>query len=295
MTPNGILAAAVTPRRGLTIDSEAAVELATFLSSKGVAGIVLFGSSGEFVHFDLGDRARLAKQIIKKSHVPVLVNASHSTFDGTVELARRAIGEGAAAAVAMPPYYFRYGQPEIREFFLRLGDAVEGPLSLYNIPILTSELAVETACGLLKTGRFCGLKDSSGDPAYLEALLEAKQPNTKLYVGADQTYRQLKVKGVHGAVSGVASVAPELMVALDQAVANGDDAMADAAEALLHRFLEWFVQFPIPAAIAQALEVRCGYKCPIAVPLDADMRVKLERFREWSKGWIHEVESRCRI
>ena len=282
MTPSGILAAAITPRRGLTPDLAACADLAAFLAAKGVAGIVLFGSTGEFVHFDVEGRAQLTRDIISRASVPILANVSHSTLDGTIELARRAIADGAAAAVAMPPYYFRYTQPQLRDFFLRLGDAVDGPLSLYNIPLFTSELAVETAHDLLKTGRFCALKDSSGNDQYLEALLGT--PNVKLYVGNDQSYRKLKARGIDGAVSGIASVAPDLMLAIDRG--------QPGAELLLHRFLEWFGKFPIPAAIGQALEVRCGFPCPPATPIAGPL---LESFRGWVKEWIQEVEAQCKI
>ena len=86
MTPNGILAAAITPRRGLTIDPSEVSELCAFLASKSVDGIVLFGSTGEFPHFDLTDRARLVREVRRRATVPVLVNVSHSTLDGTIEL-----------------------------------------------------------------------------------------------------------------------------------------------------------------------------------------------------------------
>ena len=282
MPPSGILAAAITPRRGLTPDPEATAGLADFLASKGVAGIVLFGSTGEFVHFDVEARAELTREIVKRATVPILSNVSHSTFDGTVALARRALADGATAAVVMPPYYFRYNQPQLRDFYMRLGDAVEGPLSLYNIPLFTSELARETARALLATGRFCALKDSSGDNSYLESLLGT--PNVKLYVGNDPSYRKLKAQGVDGAVSGIASVAPDLMLAIDRG--NPD------AEALLHQFIRWFGKFPIPVAIGQALEVRCGFPCPAAVPVEGP---ELDQFRAWTKEWIQEVETKCKI
>lgn len=282
MTPSGILAAAITPRRGLAPDLSAFGDLMDFLASKGVDGIVLFGSTGEFVHFDLDARASLARHLIKRSRVPIVVNVSHSTLDGTVHLAQRALADGAAAAVAMPPYYFRYTQGQLRDFFLRLGDAVDGPLSLYNIPIFTSELARGTARDLLAQGRFCALKDSSGDDTYLESLLGT--PGVKLYVGNDPSYSRLKARGVDGAVSGIASVAPELMVAIDRGNPN--------AEPLLHDFLRWFSKFPIPVAIAQALEVRCGFPCPPAIPAGG---AELEDFRAWVKDWIGEVETQCRI
>lgn len=286
MLPNGILAAAITPRHGLSIDAPALIDLIHFLASKGASGIVLFGSTGEFVHFDLDARAKATREIIRHAPVPVLVNASHSSLEGTVDLSRRALADGAAAAVAMPPYYFRYNQPQLRDFFMRLGDAVEGPLSLYNIPIFTSELARETAKELLQQGRFCALKDSSGDDSYLEYLLGAS--SAKLYVGNDPSYRKLKALGIDGAVSGIASAAPDLMIAID----SGDPRRVAAAERLLHEFLSWFTKFPIPAAISQALEVRCGFPCPPATPLDPVLQ---QQFRAWVMEWIQEIETQCKI
>ena len=294
MTPNGILAAAVTPRRNLIIDIAATSDLIAFLASKGVAGAVLFGSTGEFVHFDLADRARLVRELTKRHKLPILVNISHSTLDGAIELARRALADGAAAAVAMPPYYFHYTQAQVREFYFRLGDAVDGPLSLYNIPLFTTKLELATARGLLSTGRFTALKDSSGDNSYIEGLLPNLKPDVKLYAGNDSTYRHLKTLGASGAVSGVASCAPELMVTLDRAISSGDQPLADSAEQLLKEFLAWFVQFPIPHAISQALYVRCGFRSNSACPLDPDTAVNLLKFREWCRDWFLRVEDLCK-
>jgi dihydrodipicolinate synthase/N-acetylneuraminate lyase len=284
----------VTPRRQLAIDAGAMSELVAFLTSKGVDGVVLFGSTGEFVHFDLCDRARLVREIARRHKLPVLVNCSHSTLDGTIELARRALGDGAAAAVAMPPYYFRYTQPQVREFFLRLGDAVDGPLSLYNIPLFTTPLELSTARGLLATGRFCAIKDSSGEHAYVEGLLADRAPNVEVYVGNDASYRYLRAKGASGAVSGVSSCVPELMVALERAIVSNDEARASSAEGLLSEFLAWFHQFPVPLAISEALHVRCGFRCSSACPLDAETMAKLQQFRAWCKEWFQVVESQCK-
>src|SRR5215472_11488306 len=94
----GVFPAAITPRRatGVSIDISAALELMDFLQSHGVDGITLLGSTGEFIHFEPEDRARLASMAVKRCRVPVLVNASHSTLDGAVALAQQATDAGAA-------------------------------------------------------------------------------------------------------------------------------------------------------------------------------------------------------
>src|SRR5690349_16544094 len=96
----GVYAAALTPRRSADIIDQGALwEILDFLSAKHVDGIVLFGSTGEFVHYGVEERKRVIGLGTKRSRVPVAVNVTHSTLDGTVELARAAEKCGASSLV----------------------------------------------------------------------------------------------------------------------------------------------------------------------------------------------------
>src|SRR5438552_19188477 len=95
---SGVYAALATPRRPNSIEADAAA-LLDYLDAivrAGVDGLVLFGSTGEFVHFDLGERMRLLMFAVRRSRVPVLVNVSHSTLVGAVDLAEHAVEIGAS-------------------------------------------------------------------------------------------------------------------------------------------------------------------------------------------------------
>src|SRR5579872_1131007 len=161
-----IQVAAVTPHRevGYQADLGSTLELVDFLGGAGVDGIALLGSTGEFANLSLEDRAHLVRLAVKRSRVPIMAGVSHCTLDGTVTLASQAAEAGAAAILVMPPYFFTYEQSEAREFYLRLSDRIAGaiPILLYNILFFTSAISMETACDLLATGRFAGIKDSSG-------------------------------------------------------------------------------------------------------------------------------------
>ena len=62
------------------VDLAALLEMVDFLCSAGVDGIVLFGSTGEFVHFETADRARALSLAVKRSRCPVYANVSHSNL-----------------------------------------------------------------------------------------------------------------------------------------------------------------------------------------------------------------------
>lgn len=289
----GVNVAVVTPRRnGRQVDLGAALDLVDSLCRSGVNGIALLGSTGEFPHLELEDRFHLIQFAVKRSPLPVIVNVSHSTLDGAVDLAREAISQGAAAVLLMPPYFFRYGQEEIREFYLRFareaGDAL--PVFLYNVPDFTSEIAAETATELLSTGLFAGIKDSSGRIDYFLQMrtLRDRRPFT-LLVGNDEIFTEARVAGADGAVSGVACALPELMVGLDQAILSGAVEKKDRLETRLQEFLSWIDGFPAPVGIKEAMAVR-GFKSgSMAVPLGEAGERRLAEFREWFESWLPET------
>lgn len=287
---SGVIAAAVTPhgKRGDEADIGATLELIDFLCAAGVQGIALLGSTGEFVNLNYDDRVRLVYMAVKRSRVPVLAGVSHSTLDGALALAHEATSAGASGLLLMPPFFFRYQQPEIQAFYTKFAAQSHGaPIYLYNIPAFTSGISAETAVALLSTGQFAGIKDSSGDWDNFAALRRHRQANpTTLLVGNDAIFARARQSGADGVVSGVACAVPDLLLALDRAVLAGDAPEIARLDARLHEFLARLDRFPTPVAIKAALAVR-GIKTGAApVPLAAETQAALDEFREWFRAWV---------
>jgi len=288
---SGVIAAAVTPhgKRGDEPDIGATLELIDFLCAAGVDGIALLGSTGEFVNLNVDDRVRLVYLAVKRSRVPVLAGVSHSTLDGALALAREAASAGAEGLLLMPPYFFRYQQPEIREFYLRFAASLSHapPVYLYNIPAFTSGIAVATAAELLATRRFAGIKDSSGGWEYFESLNGARNGHPfTLLVGHDSIFARARRAGADGVVSGVACAVPELLLALDRAVQQQAEAEAARLDARLHEFVGRLDHFPTPVAIKAALAARGLKTGPLPVPLANETLAALEEFTAWFKDWL---------
>jgi 4-hydroxy-tetrahydrodipicolinate synthase len=290
--------AAVTPHReiGYQADLGSTLELVDHLCAAGVQGILLLGSTGEFTHLNLDDRAHLVRLAVKRSRVPVIAGVTHSTLDGTFRLAQDAAESGAAAALVMPPYFFTYGQAEVREFYLRLADRIAGsiPILLYNIPSFTSGISVETACDLLSTGYFAGVKDSSGSFDDFVKLNAFRKPGAfTILVGADSIFTRARSAGADGVVSGVACAIPELLLGLDRSIQLGASVSTQRLESRLQEFLAWLDRFPAPVGVREATAVR-GLKIgPPAVPLSAEKAKELDRFRCWFENWLPAVIGEC--
>ena len=292
--------AAVTPHReaGYQADLGSTLELVDFLGGAGANGIALLGSTGEFASLSREDRAHLVRLAVKRSRVPIVAGVSHCTLDGTAALASQAAEAGAAAALVMPPYFFRYEQSEVREFYLRLSDRIAGaiPILLYNIPFFTSAISMETACDLLATGRFAGIKDSSGvfeNFTTLKALRESA-PFT-LLIGNDKIFARARQCGADGVISGVACAVPELLLLSKRAIQQGDAAKAESLDARLQEFIVWLDRFPAPMGVKEATAAR-GIKIgPATVPLSPEKQRAVEEFREWFRGWLPVVQRECSL
>lgn len=288
----GVIVAAITPRRsgGDELDLGAALEVVDFLCAQKVDGIALLGSTGEFLHFGLEDRARFVALAAKRSRVPVYANVSHSTYEGAVALADEAASAGVAGLLLMPPYFFRYQQDEVQEFYLRFAQQVAGrvPLFLYNIPFFTTPIEADTAVSILSTGLFAGIKDSSGQFEYLERVMGVA--GVTVFVGNDTVFVRGRKAGAAGVVSGVAGAAPELMLGLERAILAGDEAKTDRLSSRLNEFIAWIDRFPTPIGLKAACEARQVKAGRSAIPLPAGKQHELGEFQEWFKAWLPEVQ-----
>ncbi len=288
-------ASAVTPHRGdgYEADFAAMLELVDFHAKAGVQGICLLGSTGEFLNFKAADRARLIHLAVKRSRVPIIAGVSHSTLDGAVELAFEAVSSGAAGLLLMPPYFFRYNQAQIAEFYLRFAAELRDqlPILLYNIPFFTSAIAIRTALDLLSTGKFAGIKDSSGDFDYMSELLAFRAQNpVAVLAGNDKIFTRARQAGADGVVSGVACAIPELIVALDRAILNGSAEKVAALEARLQEFIARLERFPTPVGVEIATTARGIQVGPLAVPLPKEESEALKTFENWFKSWVIAIK-----
>lgn len=291
----GVSVAAITPRResGHEIDLAAALDVIDWISASGAASVTLLGTTGEFVHFGFEERTRLIVFAAKRTRLPLIVNVSHSTLDGALELAAAASDAGAAALLLMPPYFFRYGQPDVERFYLDFarGAPSQTPVLLYNIPAFSTLIEPATACRLLATGLFAGIKDSSGDWTCFTRLAgqRAATPFT-LLVGNDVVFTRGRQAGADGVVSGVACAVPELMLGLDRTIQSGDADKTALLESRLGEFIARIDEFPAPVGVREAVRLRGMKIGPHAAPCGPESERKLGEFAGWFPGWLEQVK-----
>ena len=294
----GVYAALASPRRPNSIDADTAalLEYLDRVAEAGVDGVVLFGATGEFVHFEIPERTRATGLAIKRSRVPVLVNVSHSTLTGAVTLAEHASDAGASGLLLMPPHFFIYGENQIFEFYQQFAKLINSriPIYLYNLPMFTNAISAGLAERLLLTGSFAGIKDSSGDRVLFESLAALRKTgNFRLLAGNESLFVPGYQAGADGIISGFAAALPELMVALHRALQASDAQRVALLNGRVAEFMAFVVKFPAAVAIRQAAAVRGWGLSQIAVPFDEDTAAEIIGFHAWFRAWWPAVLAEC--
>lgn len=293
----GAMAAVIAPRReeGHTIDISQALDIVDFVNERGVKGIAVLGATGEFIHYDVEERMRLAQMAVRRSRTSVIVNVSHSTLEGAVVLARQATEVGATALLLMPPHFFRHSQEGIIAYYDAFARQTAGlaPTLLYNLPFFTTGMEAATACAILETGQFAGIKDSSGNTEIFDAVyaLRQRMPFRHL-LGNDRLLASHRAKA-DGVISGCACGIPELIVAIDRAATRGDSEALARRGALLDSFIEHIDPFPTPFGIQLTLAARGFKKAAPALPIGPTAQRKADAFAEWFRGFEMAMKDEC--
>ena len=275
----GTFASAITPHRTATpeVDFAGALDLIDFLTNAGIKGVTLFSPIGEFLNYTFAERQRLVYLATKRSRIPLIANVSHSTITGAIQLAAEAVSAGADGLLLMPPYFYRYQQPEIEEFYLQFARESSGavPLLLHNAPQFTSPLEPETVHRLIDTGHFAGIEDDSGDRNLLNIWLELKRDHPfAVMIGSERIAAQALREGADGIISACACAIPELIV---------------GHEEQLVEFLNWIDQFPAPAGVKRAVALRKQKSGPDLIPLAPVTRQLMQEFSTWFVKWLTTI------
>ena len=253
------IAAALTPLRdgGGTLDLNALTPYLTFLKDAGIDGVLLLGTTGEGISLALSER----KEAISNAcagPLPVLAHCGAQTTRDTVALAEHAVQAGAEAVAVIAPPYFQFDDDALLAHFLAAARAC-APLpfyayelekaSGYAIPVAVVERLRDAADNLR------GMKVSDAPFAKVAPYM---LDGLDVFVGAEALIGEGLAAGAAGAVSGLASAFPEVVV---EAVRSGDSRAAGELRAVVDRY-------PRHAALKAVVRAK-------GVPIEEEVRAPL--------------------
>jgi len=241
---HGIFPAMPTPlTEDERLDEVALARLVEHLLSGGVHGLWVLGSGGEAATLsETVRRDTIAATVgLVDGRVPVLVGTGATSTRQTIADTCLADELGADGAAIMAPYYFVLSPDELQAHYEAILCETDVPIMIYHNPWNAKlPMSVELVEALSAHERVIGIKDSAGDFAFTQALLHRfhDRSDFRVFQGIETNVAATILLGGHGAVLGLANLAPRLCVELYQAANQGNIERAFALQGRLSRLLE---------------------------------------------------------
>ena len=279
---SGVFAPIPTPfsEKDLTINFDYIRRHLEFLSHKGVDGILVSGTNGEFPSLSIKERKNIISWVMKfKRKLKVLVQVGTSSFVETISLSHYAMEKGADALLVCAPYYFKnFDEIGLIDYYFQIFNRVKHPIFLYHMPQVThvpiTEKVVES---LLSFSNFLGLKESSGQWSTTKLYIE-KFRQLHIFTGNDLLFKDALEIGGGGCITAVCNSLPELPVSLFHSLRAGEDVSYIQERLSAYRTL--LQKFPLQAATKYILQLR-GFPTarvrPPLVDLTESQKRELER------------------
>jgi 4-hydroxy-tetrahydrodipicolinate synthase len=125
---------------GAAVDVEALRRFLDWQVDSGVPGVIVLGTTGEFLAVTDDERRLLVETSVEHvaGRVPVLVGTMNAHTPTAVRYSREAEAAGADGLMIVPPYYYTPTEDEIFRYYGAIADAVSLPIMLYNNPFTSN-------------------------------------------------------------------------------------------------------------------------------------------------------------
>ena len=178
-----------TPGDG-AIDLEALSSFLEWQIGSGVPGLIVLGSTGEYVTLSEDERTAIVDKTVRTvaGRVKVLIGTTNVHTPRAVRFAQEAEDLGADGVMVLPPYYYTPTDDEIWRYYKAISEAIQIPIMLYNNPV-TSNVDMSAALVARLTRDFDNIryiKESSQDIARVRDVIEATDGVMNVFAGERQ-------------------------------------------------------------------------------------------------------------
>ena len=205
--------ALVTPfKEDLSVDYDQLEKFIDFQIDNGTDSIVICGTSGEASTMSHDEQIEVVSACVShvNGRVPVIAGAGANCTEEALNLAKRSEKVGADALLVVTPYYNKATQKGLEEYYATVGNSVDVPIIMYNVPGRTgTNIQPATAVKIAKSvDNIVAIKEASGDIGQVATLAALADGCLDIYSGNDDQVVPLLALGGKGVISVLSNVAP---------------------------------------------------------------------------------------
>ena len=294
----GIFPAALTMfDRDNNLDEKATAAHWEWLIGQGVDGLVIAGTSGEFIALENHERLRLfhlAKEVVK-GRVPLIFGTGHYSTKLTIEMSQTAGELGADAIIVILPYYQKPYKSAVIRHFRDVRAAVDLPVMLYNNPANSAcvDLTPREVVQLVDEDVLHMVKSTYESVVPVHDLSYLAGGRMAIFYGSFQAAFEALTAGAHGWISGILNIAPRAAKQMYAACAANDAArgfriwkrILPLVHLYTHKLIGEVSDLATYRSILNMWGLSGGYSRNPFYPLDAKQEEILRRLLEDS-GWL---------
>lgn len=205
--------ALVTPfKEDLSVDYDQLEKFIDFQIDNGTDSIIICGTSGEASTMSHDEQIEVVSACVShvNGRIPVIAGAGANCTDEALNLAKRSEKAGADGLLVVTPYYNKATQKGLEEYYTTVGNSVDIPIIMYNVPGRTgTNIQPATAVKIAKSvDNIVAIKEASGDIGQVATLAALADGCLDIYSGNDDQVVPLLALGGKGVISVLSNVAP---------------------------------------------------------------------------------------
>ena len=205
--------ALVTPfKEDLSVDYDQLEKFIDFQIDNGTDSIIICGTSGEASTMSHDEQIEVVSACVShvNGRIPVIAGAGANCTDEALNLAKRSEKAGADGLLVVTPYYNKATQKGLEEYYTTVGNSVDIPIIMYNVPGRTgTNIQPATAVKIAKSvDNIVAIKEASGDIGQVATLAALANGCLDIYSGNDHQVVPLLALGGKGVISVLSNVAP---------------------------------------------------------------------------------------
>jgi 4-hydroxy-tetrahydrodipicolinate synthase len=256
MEPKGIWLPIITPFYNGEVDLQSYERLISHYIQKGISGLIPLGTTGESPTIKEPEfEAIIDKTLaIVDNRLPVFVGVGGNFTEKVLEKIKIVEKYDVDGILSVCPYYNMPDQNGLNRHFLKISEATDFRIIIYNIPYRTGvNLHNDTLIRLSEQDNIIAVKDSCGDIKQSLELLANKPEGFSVLTGEDILFFTCMVNGGDGGIMASAHIKTELFVDIHNIIKNNDHRKALQVWRKIEHIIPLLFEEPNPGPIKYIL------------------------------------------
>jgi 4-hydroxy-2-oxoglutarate aldolase len=186
----------------------------------------VLGSNSESAYLTENEKLLLIEksaEMVPSDRLLIAGTGMESTQE-TISLTQKAAERGAKAALILTPFYYLGNMTDaaLTQHFLKIADAVDIPVLIYNVPKFAHiNVSNGLLAALMDHPNIIGMKDSSGNIGQIIQYQSVIRNHFQLLAGTAAVWYPALTLGINGGIMALANIFPSECTHIQSMVKNG--------------------------------------------------------------------------